>query len=64
VAPDGTIVPKPVVTGGVHRGLQVIRSGLAPTDIVVIEGLVRVKPGAKVTQAAGTIVASAASNAE
>jgi multidrug efflux system membrane fusion protein len=64
VAPDGTIVPKPVVTGGLHHGLQVIRGGLAPTDTVVIDGLVRVKPGAKVTAAAGSIAASADSDSE
>jgi membrane fusion protein, multidrug efflux system len=64
VAPDGTIVPKPVETGGLHHGLRVIRSGLAPTDVVVIDGLVRVRPGARVTPAAGTIVASADSGAE
>jgi multidrug efflux system membrane fusion protein len=58
VTADGTIVPKPVVTGELYRGLRVIRSGLAPTDTVVIDGLVRVRPGAKVTPAAGTIVAS------
>jgi RND family efflux transporter MFP subunit len=64
VAPDGTIVPKPVETGGLHHGLRVIRSGLAPTDVVVIDGVVRVRPGAKVTPAAGTIVASADGGAE
>ena len=33
----------------------VIRSGLTADDSVVIDGLVRVKPGAKVTPTAGTI---------
>jgi RND family efflux transporter MFP subunit len=55
VAADGTVIPKPVETGGLHRGLRVIRSGLAPTDTVIIDGLVRVRPGAKVTPVAGTI---------
>ena len=64
VSPDGTIIPKPVEAGGLHHGLRVIRSGLTPTDVVVIDGLVRVRPGAKVTPAAGTIVASADSGAE
>lgn len=63
VAPDGTIVPKPVKIGGLHRGLRVIRSGLAPTDTVVIDGLVRVRPGAKVTPVTGTIAARADSHA-
>ncbi len=55
VAADGTVVPKPVETGDLHHGLRVIRSGLAPTDTVVIDGLVRVRPGAKVTPVVGTI---------
>jgi len=55
VAADGTVVPKPVETGDLHRGLRVIRSGLSPTDSVVIDGLVRVHPGVKVTPVAGTI---------
>lgn len=55
VAADGTVTPKAVEIGGLHRGLRVIRSGLAPTDTIVIEGLVRVRPGAKVTPVAGTI---------
>lgn len=64
VASDGTIVPKPVEIGGLHRGLRVIRGGLAATDSVVIDGIVRVKPGAKVTPAAGTIVSNADSDPE
>jgi RND family efflux transporter MFP subunit len=64
VAPDGTIVPKPVETGGLHHGLRVIRSGLETTDSVVIDGIVRVRPGAKVTPAAGTIAANADSEPE
>jgi RND family efflux transporter MFP subunit len=63
VAPNGAIVPKPVEIGGLHRGLRVIRSGLAAADTVVIDGLVRVRAGAKVTPATGTIVARADSDA-
>jgi RND family efflux transporter MFP subunit len=55
VAQDGTVVPKLVQTGGLDRGLRVVRTGLAATDQVVIDGLVRVRPGAKVTPVAGTI---------
>jgi multidrug efflux system membrane fusion protein len=64
VASDGTIMPKPVEIGGLHHGLRVIRGGLGATDTVVIDGIVRVKPGAKVTQAAGTIVLSPDSDTE
>ncbi len=53
VAPDGTVVPKPVEVGDLEHGLRVVRSGLAPTDSVVIDGLVRVRPGAKVNPVPG-----------
>jgi membrane fusion protein, multidrug efflux system len=55
VAADGTIVPKVVDTGDLYRGLRVIRSGLAADDRVVIDGLVRVRPGIKVAPVAGAI---------
>ena len=55
VAPDGTVVPKLVDVGDLEQGLRVIRSGLTPADQVVIDGLVRVRPGAKVTAVAGEI---------
>jgi len=58
VTPDGTVAPKLVEIGGLYHGLRVIRSGLAPSDTVVIDGLVRTRPGAKVTPEAGTITAS------
>jgi RND family efflux transporter MFP subunit len=55
VAADGKVVPKPVETGALHDGLRVIRSGLAPTDRVIIGGLVRARPGAPVQTVAGAI---------
>ncbi|HEX4172921.1 MAG TPA: efflux transporter periplasmic adaptor subunit, partial [Acetobacteraceae bacterium] len=57
VAADGTVVPKRIQTGGLFQGLRVIRSGLQPTDRVIIDGLMRARPGAKVTPVAGTIAA-------
>lgn len=55
VAADGKVVPKVVETGALQQGLRVIRSGLAPTDRVIIGGLVRARPGALVEPVAGTI---------
>ena len=49
VAADGTVVPKPVRTGDVYQGLRVIQSGLTPDDRVIIDGLMRARPGGKVT---------------
>jgi RND family efflux transporter MFP subunit len=55
VAADGTVVPKQVEIGGLHQGLRIIRSGLEPTDRVVIDGLVRVRTGAAVRPVTGVI---------
>ena len=52
---------KPVTLGTIVDGLRVIRSGLAPTDKVVLDGLANpmVRPGAKVVPQKGEIVAKA-----
>ena len=55
VTPDGTVVPKQVEVGDLDQGLRVVRHGLSPTDRIVIDGLVRARPGAKVTPVAGEI---------
>lgn len=55
VSADGTVVPKPVETGPLDDGLRVISTGLKPTDRVIINGLMRARPGSKVTPQNGTI---------
>jgi len=52
---DATVRPKIVTTGELRGGLRVIQSGLEPGDRVVIDGLVRAIPGAKVAPQDGTI---------
>jgi RND family efflux transporter MFP subunit len=52
---DGMVVPKPVVLGPLVDGLRVVRSGLAEDDQVVIVGLMRARPGSRVTPQPGTI---------
>ncbi len=52
---DNTIVPKVVRPGPTHDGLRIIRDGLLPTDRIVIDGLMRARPGVKVTPQPGTI---------
>ena len=60
-AADGTVTPKPVEIGPLDgNDLRVITKGLAPTDQVVINGLMRLRPGAKVAPHPGTIEAPAA----
>ena len=45
---DGKVVPRPVETGPQVMGLRAIRDGLAPTDLVVLDGLGQLQPGTKV----------------
>ncbi|MDR3537783.1 MAG: efflux RND transporter periplasmic adaptor subunit [Acetobacteraceae bacterium] len=59
VAPDGTVVPKPIQVGPLNDGLRVVTAGLTQADRVVINGLVRARPGGKVTPQAGTIALAA-----
>lgn len=49
LGPDNVVTPKYVTIGAVADGLRVVASGLSPDDLVVTEGLMRIRPGAKVT---------------
>src|SRR4029077_8355848 len=49
VKDDDTVEAKPVTLGPLDEGLRVIREGLKPDDRVVVDGLQRVRVGAKVT---------------
>jgi len=49
VGPDGTALPRYVTLGEVVDGLRVVRSGIAADDRIIINGLMRVRPGQKVT---------------
>jgi multidrug efflux system membrane fusion protein len=59
---DATVEYRPIVTGRVIDGLRTVESGLKPGERVVINGLMRVRPGMKVaaTNAAMVIAESAA----
>jgi membrane fusion protein, multidrug efflux system len=59
VADDGTVGTKLVELGPMVDGLRVIRTGLASTDRIVIDGLQRARPGQKVTAQDGKIEAVA-----
>jgi multidrug efflux pump subunit AcrA (membrane-fusion protein) len=49
VRDDGVVVPKP--TGPLEdHAMRVVTHGLLPTDRVVVQGLMRVRPGMKVEQ--------------
>lgn len=55
VTADGTVAPRAVTIGPVVDGLRAIRSGLTGEEQVVINGLMRARPGAKVTPQPGKI---------
>lgn len=55
---DNTVDYRPVVTGRVVDGLRVVESGLKPGERVVINGLMRVRPGMKVNATNATMVAA------
>jgi RND family efflux transporter MFP subunit len=48
VGEDGAAAPRIVETGPLVVGLRVVRTGLVPTDKVVLDGLARLQPGARV----------------
>jgi RND family efflux transporter MFP subunit len=55
VGSDDVVTPKAVQLGDLRGGLRVIRSGLDPTDRIVIEGVETTIPGSKVSPKAGSI---------
>ena len=55
VSADGRVAPKRVEVGEIRDGLRVIRSGLAPNDRVILDGLLHAAPGTKVATQDGTI---------
>lgn len=54
----GKVISKPVQPGPIIAGLRVIHSGLNEDDRVVIDGLVRARPGVTVTPQPGQIMAA------
>jgi len=46
---DNVAKPKYVTLGPLVDGLRVITAGLSPDDTVIVNGLMRIRPGAKVT---------------
>jgi RND family efflux transporter MFP subunit len=48
LGPDNKVEYRPVELGPLVNGLRVVRSGLKPGDTVVVNGLMRVRPGMQV----------------
>jgi RND family efflux transporter MFP subunit len=55
VGPNDVVTPKRVQLGDLRDGLRVIRSGLDPSDRVIIDGIPTVRPGSKVSLQSGSI---------
>ena len=55
--PDSTVEYRAVTLGRVADGLRVIETGLKPGENVVINGLLRVRPGMKVNATSATMLA-------
>ncbi|MEO7178093.1 MAG: efflux RND transporter periplasmic adaptor subunit [Allosphingosinicella sp.] len=55
VAKDGTVIARPVELGPLVGNLRVVRTGLAPNERVIIDGVQRARPGQKVVPKAGRI---------
>lgn len=48
VTPQNTAESRVVVTGGAYQDLTIVTKGVAPADKVIVEGMMRVAPNAKV----------------
>jgi membrane fusion protein, multidrug efflux system len=55
VGPNDVVTPKQVQLGDFRDGLRVIRSGLSPTDRVIVDGIPMARPGAQVSPVTGSI---------
>lgn len=62
VKPDETVEFRKVVTGPVEAGQISIESGLSPAEVVVIDGVDKLRPGAKVEVRTRTSAGSEASD--
>ena len=57
VTDSGTVEPRLVTLGPTADGLRIVRGGVSATDSIIIDGLMRVRPGAKVAPTPGAITA-------
>jgi multidrug efflux system membrane fusion protein len=57
VGPGDTLAYRPIVPGRLTDGLRIVTSGLKPGERIVVNGLMRVRPGMKVTPTLAPMVA-------
>lgn len=46
---ENTVQPRPVVLGPAHGDHRIVREGIGPDDRIIVSGLLRARPGGKVT---------------
>jgi multidrug efflux system membrane fusion protein len=56
VGPGDTLVYRPIVPGRLTDGLRIVTSGLKPGERIVVNGLMRVRPGMQVTPTLAAMV--------
>ena len=57
---DNSVAYRPVVTGRLVDGVRTVESGLKPGERVVINGLMRIRPGMKVVASSTAMAAESA----
>jgi RND family efflux transporter MFP subunit len=62
VGPKNVVTPKIVQIGDLRDGLRVIRSGLAPSDRVIVNGIPMARPGSVVSPHTGVIQVASLQN--
>lgn len=55
LGPGNVLREKAITLGPVYRGLRVVRTGIGPSDLVVVDEINRAKPGLKITPKRGLI---------
>lgn len=61
---DNVVEYRPVKVGTLHEGMRVIESGVKPDDLVVVNGIQKARPGAKVTPTRIEATAQGQANSE
>jgi multidrug efflux system membrane fusion protein len=56
VGPGDTLAYRPIVPGRLTDGLRIVTSGLKPGERIVVNGLMRVRPGMKVAPTLAAMV--------
>jgi len=63
VGPGDTLAYRPIVPGRLTDGLRIVTSGLKPGERIVVNGLMRVRPGMKVTPTLAAMVPDSVTSA-